>query len=66
MKHNVVKSTKGQDEIDKELENLKAELKKVKEESDAKRRTISELKMKKRSIKSLFKRNEMLYFICKE
>jgi len=60
MRHNVIKSTKGQDEIDKELEHLKAELKRVKEESDVKKRTINELKMKKRSIKSLFKRNEAL------
>jgi hypothetical protein len=60
MKHNVIKSAKGQDQIDKELEDLKFQLSTVKKESDAKKRIINELKIKKRSIKSLFKRNEAL------
>ena len=58
IKHNIGKSSRVQQEVDKEVEELKAELNKVQEEIAEKKKAISELRMKKRSIKTLFKRNE--------
>ena len=61
MKPNITKQSKNREKINQELETLKNELAKIKETNAEKEKSIHELKMKKRSIKALFKRNEMMY-----
>ncbi len=61
VKYQVEKSGKDQEEAGQQLTQIRAEIDRIKTETEKKRQQIKELKTKKRSVKNLIKRNEMLY-----
>ena len=60
MKYQLEKCGKNQEEANKQLMQIREEIDRVKGETEKKKRQVKELKTKKRSVKNLIKRNELM------